>query len=336
MNSHYSVLRQQGTGHSAIKLRMETKMKKAVVTILFAMILFLSRQAAGQAAAGNLDPQLLIAAGNGDVATVQQLLDKGANIEAKENNGYTALMWAAEHGYVEAVKLLLDKGANIEAKDQYGNTALVEAVEENKEEVVKLLLSKGADVSSLKYALIGRAGGCNSLVAIRPLVKVLLMAGANLNTKASDGQTALMNSLTNADCNMDAVRFLIDSGADVNAFNRMGGTALMYAAARGNADLVQALIAKGANLNAQDDSGQSALRAACGTTPNANVVRILIQKGANVNLTDKGGQTAMDNAVFLKNVGAADFGFGPAQMKEMTDIVNLLHKAGAKCPTFCR
>jgi len=55
---------------------------------------------------------------------VKLLLEKGANIEAKDNDGDTALINAAIKGETEMVKLLLEKGANIEAKDNKGETAL--------------------------------------------------------------------------------------------------------------------------------------------------------------------------------------------------------------------
>src|SRR5208337_2256856 len=106
----------------------ETTMKKVLVTIIFSTILLLSRLAAGQAAPGSLDEQLINAAGKGDTAAVQQLLRQGANIEAKNSNDWTALRWAAIEGQIDVVKLLLDKGANIEAKNGAGYTALYEAV----------------------------------------------------------------------------------------------------------------------------------------------------------------------------------------------------------------
>ena len=72
----------------------------------------------------SLNDQLIAAATNGDAAGVQQLLQKGANIEAKDNLGWTPLIWAAYQGHTEVVNLLLEKGANLEAKGNKGQTAL--------------------------------------------------------------------------------------------------------------------------------------------------------------------------------------------------------------------
>jgi ankyrin repeat protein len=70
---------------------------------------------------------------------VQLLLNKGADVEAKDKDGWTALIWAAQGGYEAMVRLLLDKRADVEAKDQYGWTALLWAAQEGHEAVVRLL-----------------------------------------------------------------------------------------------------------------------------------------------------------------------------------------------------
>ena len=102
-------------------------MKKALVSILsLAMVLSWSHQAAGQAGSNSLNDQLIQAAKTGDTAAVRQLLDQGANIEAKEDyEGKTALMKAAAWASTNVVKLLLEKGANIEAKENDGETAMI-------------------------------------------------------------------------------------------------------------------------------------------------------------------------------------------------------------------
>jgi ankyrin repeat protein len=126
-------------------------MKKAMVSIFsLAIVLSLSHPAAGQAGSSSLNDQLIKAAGNGDTAAVRQMLEKGANIEAKDDKGYTALITAAYLGNTEVVKLLLAKGANIDAMNDEGSTALIKAVFSGflsgSNEVVKLLLTKGANV----------------------------------------------------------------------------------------------------------------------------------------------------------------------------------------------
>ena len=85
----------------------------------------------------------------GHTETVKLLLDKGADVNMKTDNGETALIEASENGHIEVVKLLLDKGADVNAKDNYGNTSLILASSYGYHEVVSILLENGADVNAI-------------------------------------------------------------------------------------------------------------------------------------------------------------------------------------------
>jgi ankyrin repeat protein len=87
------------------------------------------------------------AAMRGDTTQVQQLLDKGADVNTKDSNGETALMEAAGNGHPEVVKQLLAKGADVNAKSSYGYTALLYAADKGHTECVGLLLDGGANIN---------------------------------------------------------------------------------------------------------------------------------------------------------------------------------------------
>jgi ankyrin repeat protein len=72
--------------------------------------------------------KLLDAAKSGDVKTVKLLLEKGADVNTKSDDGGTALMSAAKRGYMEIIKLLFEKGADVNAKRKDGTTALMLAL----------------------------------------------------------------------------------------------------------------------------------------------------------------------------------------------------------------
>ena len=84
---------------------------------------------------------------SGNVGKVEEAIKDGANVNAKDNDGNTALMWAAYNGHTERVKLLIEHGANINAKDNDGETALMQAAFYGYIEIVKLLLEYGASVN---------------------------------------------------------------------------------------------------------------------------------------------------------------------------------------------
>lgn len=95
--------------------------------------------------------------------TVQLLLEKGAQVNAQDEKGKTALMRAAFAGDTEAVRLLLEKGAQVNVQDSAGDTALMHAA--GNVPSVELLLKHGADRN------IKNAKGWTALDHVRGLVK---------------------------------------------------------------------------------------------------------------------------------------------------------------------
>jgi ankyrin repeat protein len=94
-----------------------------------------------------IDKELIKASEYNYLEKVKQLLEEGADVNAKDDFGKTALMWACEYGYKEIAELLIEKGADLNAQDKYGLTALIYATKWSQKEVVKLLLEKGADMN---------------------------------------------------------------------------------------------------------------------------------------------------------------------------------------------
>jgi uncharacterized protein (DUF1778 family) len=83
---------------------------------------------------------------NGHEAIVRLLLEKGADVEAKDEHGQTLLSWATSNNHNATILLLLEKGVNVEAKDEHGQTLLSWATLNNHEATVLMLLENGADV----------------------------------------------------------------------------------------------------------------------------------------------------------------------------------------------
>ncbi len=77
----------------------------------------------------------------------QRLLKQGANVNASDERGYTALIWVAGRGNLNAAQKLLDAGADINAKTVDNVTALIRAASWGHFEVVKLLVARGADLN---------------------------------------------------------------------------------------------------------------------------------------------------------------------------------------------
>ena len=87
---------------------------------------------------------------DGNMETVKKALDKGADVNTKDNDGDTCLMRAGNYGHIEIVSLLLEKGADVNARDeQFGWTAFMWACQKRYTEIVSMLLNNGADVNAM-------------------------------------------------------------------------------------------------------------------------------------------------------------------------------------------
>lgn len=86
------------------------------------------------------EPSLIEAAKAADIPAIEQLLLAGADVNARDENGWTALHWSAGRGDAAVVKLLLERGANITSKGRDNRTALLVARAARRSAVVELLV----------------------------------------------------------------------------------------------------------------------------------------------------------------------------------------------------
>ena len=159
------------------------------------------------------------AAENDEAKVVASLLDRGADIEARNEKGSTPLHVAAEYNESEVVALLLDRGANIESHTKRGVTPLHLAAAHNKPEVVALFLDRGA----------------------------------NIEARPESGRTPLHFA---ARYNKpEVVELLLDRGANIAARNEKGTTPLHFAARYNKPEVVALFLDRGANIEALEDDG---------------------------------------------------------------------------------
>jgi ankyrin repeat protein/mono/diheme cytochrome c family protein len=221
------------------------------------------------------------AAGYGPLDNLQSLIDKGADVNAKNRRGSTPLHWAI-HDEAK-VRLLLAKGANVNAKQAQGRTPLyLAAMLGNGVPTLRLLLSKGADPN-----LAAVNGQTPLMMAARfniEAVRLLIEKGADMNAKDGAGETALMSACVGGDAR--AVRLLIERGADVKVTSKRNETALGFAATAGAQTSVEMLLAKGADVNVRNFRGYSPLMfAASSDALPAGIIKSLLAKGADASFT---------------------------------------------------
>jgi ankyrin repeat protein len=191
---------------------------------------------------------LALAATNGDAAAAGALLEAGANPNAANPDGETVLMDAARAGNMAVVDRLVTAGADVNARDTWrGETAVMRAAAENHADVVARLVAAKADLnvrskvlqypniredfSTMVFTAIPKGGFTALMLAAREgapaAAGVLAAAGADLDATDPDGTTALVIAIINA--HYDLAAMLIDKGANPNLADSAGMAAL-YAA----------------------------------------------------------------------------------------------------------
>jgi ankyrin repeat protein len=196
--------------------------------------------------AGEIIAPLADAVENQQRDRIDALLQSGANVNAAQVDGMTALHWAVWRDNVELARRLVEMGADVNAANRY-------------------------DVRPLSLAC---ANGDAELV------ELLLKTGAGANTTLPGGETPLMTAARTG--RLGAVQALLDHKAGVNATDRKGQTAIMWAAAEGHADVVRILIESGADFRAPLKSGFTPLMFAV-REGRQKVVQVLLAAGADVN-----------------------------------------------------
>jgi ankyrin repeat protein/mono/diheme cytochrome c family protein len=229
------------------------------------------------------------AAGFGTLQVMQLLLDKGADVNARNRRGSTPLHWAIHDA--AKVRLLVSRGAAVNTKSIEGRTPVYQAaVLANGHEALRLLLASGADPQLA--TLIGQTP--LMVAAVRgdvEAMRLLIEKGADVNTKNSAGETALMAAATNG--SPEAVRLLLDKGADATVRSKRTETALGNTATAGVEETVRLLLEKGAEVNIRNIRGYSPLMlAAASDALPAGAVKLLLARGAESSYSADYDETA--------------------------------------------
>jgi ankyrin repeat protein len=218
-----------------------------------------------------------------DSAMLEQLLKKGADPNVHNDANATPLMWAATH--LAKTRLLLARGPDVNARSDDGRTALtIAAGRPGGSAIVQLLRDHGANPNPVKNPASEPSPLTQAAVAAdAESMRLLLDRGADVK---SAGAPALVNAILMS-CR-SCVELLLKRDLDKDAFT----SALLQTAALGNVEAIQALLDRGADVNAFDPTGRTALMYAAGSDllP-VNAVKLLIDRGADVNAKSRHQQS---------------------------------------------
>src|SRR2546425_6634026 len=199
------------------------------------------------AAAAHEDLRLVDAAKNQDLQKVRALLSGHPDVNARSEDGSTALLWAAHWNDLQTAELLVRAGADANAANDFRMTPLSQACTNGSAELVDLLLKAGANPDTP----IG-TGETPLMTCARTRSadagRMLLVHGAKVSAKEpTQNQTALMWAA--AQQHSKVVQILIEVNADLQAHSKSGFTALHFAARMGDMESTRTLLGAGVDVN---------------------------------------------------------------------------------------
>lgn len=229
------------------------------------------------------------------------LLANGADPNVQDKSGSTALHKAAYIFSIDCMKLLLTAGADLNLQDHWGDTPLQEASRSGFIECVKFLLGSGADIRPS-----GSEGNVLYSAAPYPeITRFLIDNGADVNGRTQFGSVPLHRA---AGSSYKSLKILLEAGAEPNACDAVGYTAMHYAAVADRPGNIKLLAKYGADPSIPSTEDESEWRLCAGSTPmhaaarkkHPNCIKSLAGIGAALNPIDRKGRTPLHYSAMNK------------------------------------
>jgi ankyrin repeat protein len=227
---------------------------------------------------------------------VSVLLKAGADVEAVDSKGDRAIVWACKHAKVYSVQSLLKAGSKVTRHERDRSSPVLYASQTGHIGLLEDLLQHGGSLDCQNIEWQGplmMAAKYNRANMVRHLIQTHFKD--QLDLKDRNGSTAhMVASLQSAAL---AVRVLLDAGADVNAANSNGDTALLLGVCQDNYEYrdvestLSLLIGRGANIHHENAAGNNALILAA-EHGNLSAVKMLLEHGARVHMVNLFGSNA--------------------------------------------
>lgn len=252
-----------------------------------------------------------------DTNKIQKYIQKGVDLNKKDEKGRTVLYNLALKRKKDVIKLLLKSNIDINSEDMYGKTVLDECIDKSDFMMISFLLENGASVnrlnSSHRTVLHDIALDGNYRI-----FQLLMDYNPDFNVKDSYGRTALFDAIQGG--NLQILNEIIDNIKTLNTIDQNHQSALFHAVLKEDIALARALIKGGIDINIIDKFGQNVLfNAILQGSNNLEILALLIQKDIDINIIDKENRNILDEILYINDLQNSD-------EKELHDKYRLITK----------
>lgn len=215
-----------------------------------------------------------------------------------EDGGVAPLLFACHRNHLEVIEYLVVKGANVTVRDDSNSTLLIIACSKDSIEIIKYLLQDIAIPNPTCSGQSGTTKECqegdttgndHGTFDLPPnVVATNCCCHLDINAKNKFGHTALYTSVQKG--NKNAVKLLLDKGADSNIGDPNNMSPLMVAVSNGSVEILVALIEAGSDIGAGNPKKPDPVALAC-VSGAQGVLKILLQQGVDVNTRGEDGKS---------------------------------------------
>ena len=232
-----------------------------------------------------------------DIDKIEKYINKGVNINKKDEKGQTILFSLVAKRKLEALKILIKNGANLTLEDLHRKTVLDEAVDRNDGMMIRFLLDNGFNINHKNNS--GRTIFQNvARMGNNKIFQIFMKYNADFNIKDSHGKTVLFDAVEGG--NLDILKDVINNTNNLNILDENHQNALFSAVMKDDISLATELILNGINVNFLDKDGQNVLfNAILQGAKNLPLIELLIKKGINLNIVDNYHKNLIDEILYV-------------------------------------
>ena len=232
-----------------------------------------------------------------DIDKIEKYINKGVNINKKDEKGQTILFSLVAKRKLEALKILIKNGANLTLEDLHRKTVLDEAVDRNDGMMIRFLLDNGFNINHKNNS--GRTIFQNvARMGNNKIFQIFMKYNADFNIKDSHGKTVLFDAVEGG--NLDILKDVINNTNNLNILDENHQNALFSAVLKDDISLATELILNGINVNFLDKDGQNVLfNAILQGAKNLPLIELLIKKGINLNIVDNYHKNLIDEILYV-------------------------------------